>query len=482
LKTGVNSVAGSLINTGVDKIREFLGGGSSSSSNGNGIMNTVTSLVSGGAASALGSVASKAVGGFSSWWCCLSPLAKFGIVGGAIGVGAAIVGGAIYAFSKQRKIIKQLQGQVKALQGQVQTLTATVQQQAETIRQLEQTVAGQAQTIQRLETTITKLEEIIVQQAKVIEQQAQTIANLEDTVEQQKQIIETQAETIANLEQRIADLENRTKSGNDGVEEIPDGDPIGGASVKRGLRDGKPSECRSAITPASCQVYGVQDRALNDSIFFFRNPLDQTVRQIGQTCNGCDIEAMAIHPITNEIYLGSGDNAVGHPNGHLYKLDANTGELRSVGVTRFNDISGLTFDNNGILWGWAKGQGLITLDTETGQGNLELSSSVELADITWNSNYQALYGVIGKELWSYAPTSRDANKLCDNLPHKTEAVKALPANVSPEGLVWISSHNNKKTEIQAYEVATCQPRKGLNLFIGYDDVEGLAMPVAACVQ
>jgi len=35
----------------------------------------------------------------------------------------------------------------------------------------------------------------------------------------------------------------------------------------------------------------------------------------------CDIEAMAIHPFTDEIYLGSGDDAFGHSKGHLYKLD-----------------------------------------------------------------------------------------------------------------------------------------------------------------
>ena len=271
------------------------------------------------------------------------------------------------------------------------------------------------------------------------------------------------------------DLEERVKSGNDGAEEIPPGeDP----NTRRALRDGSSDICRRSITPAMCQVYGVQDKGPNHSIFFVYNPVEQTVEQIGDICQGCDIEAMAIHPVTDEIYLGSGDNAVGHPNGHLYKLNANTGELRSLGFTGLEDISGLTFDDNGILWGWAKGKGLVTLDT--GQGHLELSSSRKLADLSWDSNYQVLYGVIGKELWSYDPTNGDANELCDNLPRKTEAIIALPASVSPAGLVWIGSHNNKQTELQAYEIATCQPQKDLNLFIGYDDVEGLDMPTAAC--
>lgn len=411
-----------------------------------------------------GGFASTVIGGISQY---------SGLVSGVLGIGSTIVN-AIFG-NKQKKITKQLEGQVKGLQGQVHTLQATVQQQSQTIQHLEKTVAGQAQTIQRLETTITKLETIIKQQAAIIKQQAEAIAALKETVKQQKQVIDKQAEYIASLEKRIAGLERRTRKGKKGAKDIPpDGKPVG---TKSGVRDSaSKNECRRLLTPATCQVYGVQDQGLNDSIAFVYNPVEQTTKPIGEPCQGCDLEAMAIHPVTNEIYLGSGDYAIGHPNGHLYKLDASTGQLRSVGVTGFADISGLTFDESGTLWGWAKGQGLVILDTDTGKGHLELSSSMELADLSWDNNYQLLYGVVGKELWSYDPTSGNANQLCDNLSHKTEAVKAA----SSGGLVWIGSHNNQKMELQAYEVVTCQPQKDLNLFIGYDDVEGLAMPAAAC--
>jgi len=242
------------------------------------------------------------------------------------------------------------------------------------------------------------------------------------------------------------------------------------------IAEAKPNE----PLPAACLLCGVQDQALNDSIFFVRNSVDQTVKQVGETCKGCDIEAMAIHPFTNEIYLGSGDDAFGHPKGHLYKLDPNTGELRAIGSTGFEDISGLAFDDHGKLWVWAKGQGLATLETDTGTGKLELPSTVELADLTWDATYQVLYGVIGKELWSYAPANGKVNKVCGGLPPKTEAVKVLPSSILPEGLVLLGSHHNKKLELQAYEIATCTPRKEFNFAIGYDDVEGLAMPLAAC--
>jgi len=400
-----------------------------------------------------------------------------GKIGKFIGSGIRTIFGGVKNFfsnlfggRKLKRTIGRLRGEIAAFQGQIHTLQATMQQKAKVISALKERLEQQGEVIAELRTTIGE-------QTKTITQRAEDIAALEDTAEQQQQTIDQRNKIIADLDQQLADLEDRTGSGKDGVEAIPDGElptRIGG------VRDGTANECRHIITPASCQVYGVQDKGLNDSISFVYNPVDQTVKPIGETCQGCDLEAMAIHPITNEIYLGSGDNAVGHPNGHLYKLDANTGELRSVGVTGFEDISGLTFDDDGVLWGWAKGKGLVTLDTDTGQGNLELSSPIKLADLSWDSNYQVLYGVIGKKLWRYDPTNGDANELCGNLPSKTEAIKALPANVSPVGIVWIGSHNNHQTELQAYEITNCQLQKALNLSIGYDDVEGIDMPTAAC--
>lgn len=232
---------------------------------------------------------------------------------------------------------------------------------------------------------------------------------------------------------------------------------------------------------AECLLYGVQDQGVNDSIFFTVDPLNGNVKQIGDICEGCDIEATAIDPFTNEMYLGSGDNAIEYPKGHLYKLNPITGTLRSVGDTGFTDISGLSFDDNGVLWGWAKGQGLVILNIRSGQGELVLPSLAELSDLTWDSNYQNLYGVIGKELWSYTPaTGETPIKLCDNLPYKTEAIKVLPLSILPEGLILLGTHSNKKLELRIFDMITCQLHKESNFIVGYDDVEGLTMPVAAC--
>ena len=231
---------------------------------------------------------------------------------------------------------------------------------------------------------------------------------------------------------------------------------------------------RDKPQPAANHIYGVHDEALNDAIFFTYNVQESSTRQLGEICKGCDIEAMAIDPTTGNIYVGSGNNAFGHPKGYLYQLSPDSGELFPIGPSLFNDLSGLAFDNTGTLWAWAKSQGLATLDVNTGQGTLVLPTDVALADISWDNSYHVLYGVIGRQLWQYTPADGQVAKVCGGLPHKTEAIITLPPSILPEGLVLLGSHKNRKLELQAYEVATCKRRKEFNLTVGYDDVEGLA--------
>ena len=292
-------------------------------------------------------------------------------------------------------------------------------------------------------------------------------------------------ETVTVNSQRRVELEcQMVLPPTDGAENlltitaISQSDPT--LSISSQLRLKVEAEQEELQLPAACLLYGVQDQALNDSIFFSYDPNENMVKQLGEQCTGCDIESLAIHPLTNEIYVGSGDDAVGHPKGHLYKLNPITGELYSVGDTGFLGISSLTFDSQGRLWSWAKGQGLATLNPDTAQGQLELPSSLELADLTWDTTSQVLYGVVGKELWSYAPTTGDVNPICDNLPTKTEALQVLPSQFLPEGFLLLGSHQNNELKLQVFDRVSCQRITAQDIVIGYDDVEGLAMPIAAC--
>ncbi len=172
-----------------------------------------------GSAAALGASAKTATTGISSWsWACLAPMTKFAIVGAAVAA-VGVVGYAIYTLFKQKKEINKLRKEVQVLQ-------ATVQQQALRIQQLEETVAAQAQTIQRLEATVVELKQTIAEQAQKIDEQAQRIADLEDKVAKQDEAIAQQAAINAALQQKLADLEERITRAQEGVDEIPVGEPI----------------------------------------------------------------------------------------------------------------------------------------------------------------------------------------------------------------------------------------------------------------
>jgi len=240
------------------------------------------------------------------------------------------------------------------------------------------------------------------------------------------------------------------------------------------------TEAGSPIPPApvtACKLYGVHDEALNDAVFFVYDIDANTTTQIGIKRKGCDIESMDISA-TGEMFVASGDNAFGHPKGHLYKLTP-TGELISVGNTGFNDISGLSFKGD-VLYAFAKGVGLVTLDTQTGKGTLVQKFAVKLADLSWDLQGEVLYGVVGKELWSYNPTTQVATKLCTNLPRKTEALEVLPETRLPKGWVLLGSHKGKTLDLHAFNINTCKMEVSRNIAVPYDDPEGLAM--GSCVK
>ncbi|MCP3894908.1 MAG: hypothetical protein GY706_09810, partial [Bacteroides sp.] len=154
---------------------------------------------------------------------------------------------------------------------------------------------------------------------------------------------------------------------------------VGQYATRKGTANGNvlypgfysPRSTRSPA-PASCQLYAVNDKGLNNSQFFTVNLDDLTISKLGPMYKGYDIEALAIHPETNMIYAASGDNVTNGKKGHFYRVDGETGELFPVGSSGFQEIEDLTFSPGGtLLYAWAKGDGLITIEyLTTGVGTL----------------------------------------------------------------------------------------------------------------
>jgi len=245
--------------------------------------------------------------------------------------------------------------------------------------------------------------------------------------------------------------------------------------------------------PASCQLYAVNDKGLNNSQFFTVSLDDLTISELGPMYKGHDIEALAIHPETNIIYAASGDNVTNGKMGALYTIDAKSGDLSLVCRTGFNEIEDLAFSANGdILWAWAKGDGLITIDPTTitidpttGEptcdSNLVIPSNapVEGLALSENNNTTTFYAAVNTDLdlWEYNPNTGNLN-ICTNLPGATEALEMMS-----DGLLLFATHNDSSFSLHAFDPDRCEVIVDLDIPTGkFNDVEGIALPVEACSE
>lgn len=167
------------------------------------------------------------------------------------------------------------------------------------------------------------------------------------------------------------------------------------------------------ITPpslVSCKVYAIHDEGKTDTVLFTIDPENGFSAEVpgGKHYPGHDMEGLALNA-DGDVYASSGDDAVGHPKGHLYRFDFEPEvTLNSIGDITFTtadgkeisgaEVSALAFDPNGTLWGWAEGYGLLKIEKDTGNAELIRSGLPNCAeggveDIVWSNDGQTLYVV-----------------------------------------------------------------------------------------
>jgi hypothetical protein len=238
------------------------------------------------------------------------------------------------------------------------------------------------------------------------------------------------------------------------------------------------------INTAQCQVYGVQDNGLNDSLFF-------TVEggPLGAVHAGYDIEAIDIRP--NHVLYGSSGRDVdaGKEKGYLYKIDAQTGALFPVGDIKnetqdFDEVDGLSFNpKDGTLWGWAKGEGLIQIDPDDpSQTTLELASAIDIEDLTWDTKGELLYGAWKTQLWVYNNADKSLVLHPCVLPNKKE-VEALemvrhPERNGGEEFLLLGVSQSAGLNLQGIDLTTCEIV--VEMPVPYDDVEGISFDPTTC--
>lgn len=232
----------------------------------------------------------------------------------------------------------------------------------------------------------------------------------------------------------------------------------------------------TSLTP-TCKFYAVNDDGLNDSQIFM--VATNSPPMTGNIHVGYDIEALDAHPISKQLYAGSGKDAQSNA-GFLYTINHLTGEPTPVNPINFDngnpikDISGLSFNpNTNLLCGWAQGQGLFCVELPDTNAQLKMPSTDKIEDLTWNQEGTELYLARKNQLLRYNGTG-DATLLCS----LTGEQKIEALETTTEGLLLVGiDGNNIIYELDLANIsnnATCPIEPFAIPPISYKDVEGIA--------
>ncbi|MBI2894040.1 MAG: hypothetical protein HYY06_10845 [Deltaproteobacteria bacterium] len=154
-------------------------------------------------------------------------------------------------------------------------------------------------------------------------------------------------------------------------------------------------------SPASCLIYGLRQANRGDTQVFALGLREAEVSEIGGVQTRMDLEGIAVDPVTRALYAVSGQQ--GRPRTTLFKIDARTGAHSEVGPLGVEQPRGLAFRaSDATLWAWST-EGLIEIDTSTGEGTLRLEADVTLDHLAWTIDGARLLGVRNRRLWVVDP-------------------------------------------------------------------------------
>jgi len=234
--------------------------------------------------------------------------------------------------------------------------------------------------------------------------------------------------------------------------------------------------------PQTCTVYGVHDGGLNNSQFFTIRPIPENyfeIKALGTVHLGYDLEGLDIHSQTGVLYASSGnDTAKGLEHGYLYKVDKDNGTLKPVCSLGLGEVSAISFHpKDNILWAWAEGKGLYTIDINNIKNNVcaktkKLDSKAKVEDIVWDNEGKILYGAGGTTLFRYFYDTGKTDQACDHFPSQVEALSILG-----DGTLLFALDEASDTSIHLFDIDKCSVKNSVSLPVDtpYTDIEGLTL-------
>jgi hypothetical protein len=227
--------------------------------------------------------------------------------------------------------------------------------------------------------------------------------------------------------------------------------------------------------PASCLAYGVADVGSAASQFFTLDPRTTAIRNLGSRQEDADIEAVALHPATNELFTTTGSD--GSQDGYLFHFDRASDTLTAIGATGFSKVNALAFrPSDGSLWGWVADQGLIQINLATGASRLMHRASGDSSAMAWNADGTQLYIAGGIQLWAYNPLSDALTTLGANFPSTS-----IVLSIRSDGRLLGGVEHDHVLTLFLYDVARRQVVARTTIPVPYDDLEAIAWP-GACAD
>jgi hypothetical protein len=240
-----------------------------------------------------------------------------------------------------------------------------------------------------------------------------------------------------------------------------------------------------------CFLYVVLDKGL----LFTIDSDTFGVNVFGNHKENPKLQAMDIHPLTNQLYAVSRKN--------IYKVDHPSPIFTDLGEID-TSVEGLTFHPDGTLWGWASKKGLLQIQNNNkNEPNpkkikvvLPYSGKTKIEDITWNNTGTIIYGVEnlyekqdsdkdntdgnqlefkGARLFAYDASEESVSVLCDELMGslKTE-VTALETQTDDRLLLGFRGKENLTFGV--IDVQTCEMTAQMEAPSDYSDIKSIAWP------
>lgn len=234
-----------------------------------------------------------------------------------------------------------------------------------------------------------------------------------------------------------------------------------------------PNQDGSDCEAKTCLIYGVHDEGLNHSQLFTIDPQNNfVVKSLGELYQGHDIEGIAIHPETGDLYLSTGNHVEDEfLRSALLKGSRLYGSILHIGNSDFEGIPALAFrkTTDGVsLWGWAEREGLIQIDPNTGSATLDIAMPYNIEAMVWSDDGNTIYAAEGQTLYTFDYASKTIEVQCDSFPGEVEALEMLE-----DGKLLFATHRASDTYLHQFNLDTCEVEIEQYIKTPYTDIEGL---------